>query len=88
VALGDVISIDWDGAAASLVFSKEAEGALIPMPAPDVAAVATAAAAQTGGREISYPAALSAGAEIPLERTITSLPPNVTEKAKSDKPSR
>jgi ATP-dependent Clp protease ATP-binding subunit ClpB len=88
VALGDVISIDWDGATAGLSFSKEAEGALVPMPAPDTAAIATAAAAQTGGRELSYPAALTAGAEIPLERTITSLPPSPTEKAKSDKPSR
>ncbi|HVB88066.1 MAG TPA: hypothetical protein VNK23_15500, partial [Candidatus Dormibacteraeota bacterium] len=87
VALGDVISIDWNGAGDGLLFSKEAEGALIPMPAPDSAPAAAAAAAQSGGREISFPAALTAGAEIPLERTIASAPePNSsTEKARKDR---
>ncbi|MGH9739850.1 MAG: hypothetical protein ACRD4X_14880, partial [Candidatus Acidiferrales bacterium] len=85
--LGDVISIDWNGADGGLLFSKEAEGALIPMPLPDSAAMATAAAAQSGGREIPYPAALTAGAEIPLERTISStVDPSVsTERAKNEK---
>src|SRR5271157_4639768 len=37
VSLGDVVSIDWDGAELGLTFLKEAEGALVPMasPAPD-----------------------------------------------------
>jgi len=90
VALGDVISIDWNGAGSGLLFSKEAEGALVPMPAPDATPAIAAAAAQSGGREITFPAALTAGAEIPLERTIASAPePNASaERARKDKSSR
>ncbi|MGA8366041.1 MAG: AAA family ATPase [Candidatus Acidiferrales bacterium] len=56
VRLGDVISIDWDRSENTLVFSKEAEGALVPMAAPVPETEATAAAAISDGRELSFPA--------------------------------
>jgi ATP-dependent Clp protease ATP-binding subunit ClpA len=52
VALGDVVAIDWDGTSSTLLFAREAEGALVSMPSPDVvsgAATATAASVD-GGR--------------------------------------
>ena len=50
VSLGDVISIDWHGAETGLKFMKEAEGAMIPMPAPPpVGRIVVAAAAGTEG---------------------------------------
>jgi len=59
VSLGDVISIDWDGAENSLTFLKEAEGALVPMPPPMRERPLQAAAAISDGRAIpttSWPA--------------------------------
>jgi hypothetical protein len=60
VALGDVISIDWNRAAGNLLFLKEAEGALVPMPAPDATATAAAAAAHTG-RAVPFVKTIAAG---------------------------
>ncbi len=56
VQLGDVICIDREEAEGRLVFSKEGEGAVIPMslPQPQVAAQAARA---TGGRPVEIPAA-------------------------------
>lgn len=67
VSLGDVLSIDWDGAAHGLSFLKEAEGALVPVPSPAPAARAQAAAS-SDGREMGFPAATTAAAELPLDR--------------------
>ncbi len=63
VCLGDVISIDWDRSENTLVFLKEAEGALVPMAAPVPETEATAAAAISDGRELSFPAPTTASAE-------------------------
>ncbi|HXJ18317.1 MAG TPA: hypothetical protein VNM68_14120, partial [Candidatus Polarisedimenticolia bacterium] len=87
VSLGDVISIDWKGSADGLAFLKEAEGALIPVasPAPDI--LTEAAAATSDGRELSLPAATTAAAEVPLERTSSLASPNhgiPAEKAKNE----
>jgi ATP-dependent Clp protease ATP-binding subunit ClpB len=56
VLLGDVISIDWDGSSDGLQFLKEAEGALIPMGAAAVDTMAGAAAANSDGRRLAFPA--------------------------------
>ncbi len=57
VAIGDVLSIDWDEQEKRLVFLKEAEGVLIPVEAP-AQKTAKAAAAISDGRpiEIAAPA--------------------------------
>jgi len=88
VSLGDVISIDWNGSANGLVFLKEAEGALVPVAAPAPDTLTTAAAAISDGRELSFPAATTAAAEIPLERTSSLAPASrgvPAEKAKNEK---
>ncbi len=51
VCLGDVISIDWDGAENGLTFIKEAEGALLPVASPGPEASREAAAAISDGRQ-------------------------------------
>src|SRR5277367_6423344 len=70
VCLGDVISIDWDGHEMGLSFLKEAEGALVPMasPAPDVKV--QAAAAKSDGRELSFPSATTATAELASDQKV------------------
>jgi hypothetical protein len=55
-----VISIDWDGVEVGLKFSKEAEGALVPVGAPPAEAAREAAAASTDGRTTFFPAASAA----------------------------
>jgi len=56
VNLGDVLSVDWDEDGQRLVFLKEAEGALIPMPSPVVGLAADAARASSDGRSVAIPA--------------------------------
>jgi ATP-dependent Clp protease ATP-binding subunit ClpB len=56
VNLGDVLSVDWDEEGHRLVFLKEAEGALIPMPSPVVGLAADAARASSDGRSVAIPA--------------------------------
>jgi ATP-dependent Clp protease ATP-binding subunit ClpA len=60
VRLGDVISIDWDGSELGLIFSKEAEGALVPVTASVAEPMSEAAAASSDGRAIVFPAATAA----------------------------
>jgi ATP-dependent Clp protease ATP-binding subunit ClpA len=48
VLLGDVISIDWDGNADSLLFVKDAEGALVTLASPPEPLVEAAAAGSDG----------------------------------------
>jgi ATP-dependent Clp protease ATP-binding subunit ClpB len=62
VNLGDVLSVDWDEDGHRLVFLKEAEGALIPMPSPVAGLAADAARASSDGRSIAIPV-VSASAE-------------------------
>ncbi|MGC2265138.1 MAG: hypothetical protein WA611_18955, partial [Candidatus Acidiferrales bacterium] len=64
IRLGDVLSVDWDGSAACLVFWKEAEGALVTVEPAHPGLAAAAAADEDGhGREIpATPAAAAAEA--------------------------
>ena len=62
VMLGDVISIDWDGSADVLQFIKDAEGALVA-PAASSERFAEAAAANSDGRRLSFPAPAIAAAD-------------------------
>ncbi|HVA72183.1 MAG TPA: AAA family ATPase [Candidatus Limnocylindrales bacterium] len=56
IRLGDVLSVDWDSATNSLVFWKEAEGALVTVEPVQPALAAAAAADEDGhGREIPEP---------------------------------
>jgi len=88
VSLGDVISIDWDGAENSLTFLKEAEGALVPMTSPEPESKTEAAAAKSDGRELSYPAATSAAAEPAADKRVSPALPHrgmPIERARNDK---
>lgn len=81
MTLGDVLSIDWNEREQGLTFSKEAEGALVPMSAPVKEKMTGAAAASSDGRPVVFPAATvamdanienrtapSAGRSIPVEK--------------------
>jgi ATP-dependent Clp protease ATP-binding subunit ClpB len=88
VSLGDVVSIDWDGIATSLLFLKEAEGALLPVPPPMPGLLTEAAAAISDGREISYPATTTATARVSPDQRVSSASTLRTvpaEKAKNEK---
>src|SRR5579872_2024571 len=76
VCLGDVISIDWDGAENGLTFIKEAEGALLPAASPGPDSSKEAAAAISDGRELSFPAPTTAIAENTLPTRTTPAPMN------------
>jgi len=65
VSLGDVISIDWDGKEQGLRFSKEAEGALVPMATPSVEKHKEAAAS-SDGRPAPASTTLAAGERLPV----------------------
>ncbi len=54
VCLGDVISIDWDGAQNCLTFLKEAEGALVPVASPVPEPLTLSAAAISDGRSLAF----------------------------------
>jgi ATP-dependent Clp protease ATP-binding subunit ClpB len=87
VSLGDVISIDWDGKELGLKFSKEAEGALIPVnpPPPEEEKLKGAAAATTDGRSIVFPAATAAADAHPEPKGTPSARGVSTERPKNDK---
>jgi hypothetical protein len=86
VTLGDVLSIDWDGIEQGLTFSKEAEGALVPMGTSVKEKTTSAAAASSDGRPVVFPAATVA-----MEASIDNrTPPSASrsipvENAKNDK---
>jgi len=82
VSLGDIISIDYREGDTALMFMKEAEGALIPMDPPTPEPLAEAAAANSDGREISFPTRVTAAAEVIPTPAQRSLP---VEKARLDK---
>lgn len=56
IALGDVVSIDWDGARAELTFRREAQGAVVPARVPQAEFAARANAA-VGGHGLAVHAA-------------------------------
>jgi ATP-dependent Clp protease ATP-binding subunit ClpA len=75
VRLGDVLCIDWDEARQTLVFEREGEGAVLPIPtAPAIAASAMAAKA-TGGKATEPPPAIAAReAQAPISIPIAPIP--------------
>jgi ATP-dependent Clp protease ATP-binding subunit ClpB len=64
VALGDVLSIDWETSDSRLLFLKEAEGALLPVPAAASAAIAHESRATSGGRAVPAPVANTSAANV------------------------
>ena len=86
VSLGDVLSIDWDGNEAGLKFSKEAEGALVPVPSPAAEPMKEAAAASSDGRTTFFPAATAAVDVTSPQRTTPVATRGVpAEKGRSDR---
>jgi ATP-dependent Clp protease ATP-binding subunit ClpB len=87
VSLGDVISIDWDGSDQALRFSKEAEGALVPVVSPVPETMAEAAAAHSDGRPVPMFPAATAAADIGTAKKLASSTNRTipVEKAKNDK---
>jgi ATP-dependent Clp protease ATP-binding subunit ClpB len=86
VSLGDVISIDWDGNEAGLKFSKEAEGALVPVAAPSTEKLKEAAAASSDGRTAFFPAATAAVEVTASQKTIPAATRSVpVEKSRNEK---
>jgi ATP-dependent Clp protease ATP-binding subunit ClpB len=67
VRLGDMISVVCIGADSHLVFLKEAEGALIPLPLPQK--INQTAAANSGGRAIPVAPGLAVAERLPLRST-------------------
>ena len=68
VMLGDVISIDWDGASDGLQFTKDAEGALVA-PAASLDRLADAAAACSDDRVLTHIRAVITAERWPLPHT-------------------
>ena len=66
VSLGDVVSIDWDGSAMSLMFLKEAEGALMPVASPAPEMLTESAAANSGGIAVPLMRTVAAAERLPL----------------------
>jgi ATP-dependent Clp protease ATP-binding subunit ClpB len=64
VRLGDMVSVDCSGADGDLVFLKEAEGALIPLPA--LHKTNEAAVASSGGRAIPIEPGVAVAERLPL----------------------
>jgi len=83
VNLGDVLSVDWDVEGQRLVFLKEAEGALIPMPSPVAGLAADAARASSDGRSVAIPAA-TASAEAGPGVNASASRSHANEKSESD----
>jgi ATP-dependent Clp protease ATP-binding subunit ClpB len=84
IALGDVLAIDWDEDDHRLVFLKEAEGALIPVPATQAPKAAEAARASSDGRAVNVPVtAAPADATAPPQASATRV--NSPEKVESDR---
>jgi ATP-dependent Clp protease ATP-binding subunit ClpB len=74
VRLGDVICIDWDDELQRLVFEKEGEGAILPVPETVAAAAGAQAARATGGRATEAPSAIAAR-EASLPASLPALTP-------------
>jgi ATP-dependent Clp protease ATP-binding subunit ClpB len=85
VSLGDVISIDWDGVENGLTFLKEAEGALVPMAAPEPDDMSEAAAAISDGRELSFPSTASTTATAERSPIVAAQRALPVEKARNEK---
>jgi hypothetical protein len=64
VRVGDLVRIDWDGAAKALSFIRESEGALVETPAP-MASRAAAMAEARDGKALEAPAAPTTAESMP-----------------------
>jgi ATP-dependent Clp protease ATP-binding subunit ClpB len=84
IALGDVLAIDWDVNDLRLVFLKEAEGALIPMPASAAVPAVDAARAGADGRSVSVPVT-TATSDAPPPVHASASRTNAHEKNESDR---
>jgi ATP-dependent Clp protease ATP-binding subunit ClpB len=58
VKLGDMVCIDWDPVEEKLVFHKEGEGAVLPVPSPERRAAGAQAAHASGGRPVDATTAI------------------------------
>jgi hypothetical protein len=76
VHLGDLLCIDWDESQQRLVFDKEGEGAVLPVPPPAAAAAAAAQSAKaTGGKPTEAPPSIAAReAKAPIAVPLAPLP--------------
>ena len=72
VQLGDILCVDWDEEKQRLVFEKEGEGAVLPLPTP---AVMAASAQATGGKANEAPTAVaSREAQVPASVPLAPMP--------------
>ena len=85
IALGDVLAIDWDSNDHRLVFLKEAEGALIPVPENAKPLAADAARASSDGRAVSVPATASPSDAVAPGPASTVSRTSTTEKNESER---
>jgi ATP-dependent Clp protease ATP-binding subunit ClpA len=85
IRFGDVLCIDWDAEQNCLVFQRESEGAVIPVPAAQGQKTSAAAAQAMGGRpvEVALPAA-AREAQVPLSLPTNNHTPAPTGRRKSD----
>jgi ATP-dependent Clp protease ATP-binding subunit ClpB len=72
IQLGDILCIDWDQEQQILVFEKEGDGAVLPVPAPVVIAQAARA---TGGKATEAPSAIAVReAQAPVSVPLAPMP--------------
>jgi ATP-dependent Clp protease ATP-binding subunit ClpB len=74
VHVGDLVRIDWDGAAKALSFVRESEGALIETPSP-MASRAAAMAEARDGKALETPAEATAAGAAPSPAALPSASP-------------
>jgi ATP-dependent Clp protease ATP-binding subunit ClpB len=86
VHVGDLVRIDWDGAAKALSFVRESEGALIETPSP-MASRAAAMAEARDGKALEAPAEATAAGAAPPSATLPAASPAVAPQGRK-KPDR
>jgi ATP-dependent Clp protease ATP-binding subunit ClpA len=74
VHVGDLVRIDWDGAAKELSFIRESEGALIETPSP-MASRAAAMAEARDGKALEAPAEAASAAVLPSAASLPAASP-------------
>jgi ATP-dependent Clp protease ATP-binding subunit ClpB len=85
IHFGDVLCIDWDAEQNALIFQRESEGAVIPVPAVQGQKTSAAAAQATGGRPIEVAAPATAReAQVPLSLPTNNHTPAPTGRRKND----
>jgi ATP-dependent Clp protease ATP-binding subunit ClpB len=85
VRLGDVLCVDWSAERGGLVFEREGEGAVIPVPPALIPNVSAAAAVAHGGRAEEAPAVIATReAKAPSASHGHALSPVTTNRRKTD----